>query len=43
MYKGHTAKPDWLSVRDLLGKNNGFQFVIPVYQRDYVWDAEYFV
>ncbi len=40
MYKGHTAKPDWLSVRDLLGKNNGFQFVIPVYQRDYVWDAD---
>lgn len=40
MYKGHTAKPDWLSVKQLLGDKNGFQFVIPVYQRDYVWDAD---
>lgn len=40
MSKEHIARPEWLSVKKLFGDKNGFQFVIPVYQRDYVWNAE---
>lgn len=40
MSKEHIARPEWLSVKKLFGDKNGFQFVIPVYQRDYVWSAD---
>lgn len=40
MRKEHVARPEWLSVKEMFGERNGFQFVVPVYQRDYVWNAD---
>lgn len=40
MSKEHVARPEWLSVKEMFGERNGFQFVVPVYQRDYVWNAD---
>lgn len=40
MRSRETAKPEWQHVHEYFGASNNFQYVIPVYQRDYVWEAD---
>lgn len=40
MKSKESPRPNWQHVIEYFGDSNNFQYVIPVYQRDYVWEAE---